>query len=47
MIEELGNKLLIDGNGDCLGERLPETREIVDKINELIKYINSQKENKR
>ena len=41
IIEELKEKKLIDfRTGMLVGEELPHTREIMDKINEIIREVN-------
>lgn len=43
MIKKLEDSLLIDEKGNCWGKRLPDNKEIINKINEIIEYINNQK----
>ena len=42
MIEELGNRAMVDRDGNCYGMAPPGVYEIVEKINEIIHYLNSK-----
>ena len=41
MIEHLNNHLVYQGNLRC-GEEYPSTNEIVNKINEIVDYLNKE-----
>ena len=46
-IEELAYISKCDQFGNCYGQNAPTTHQIVDKINEIIGWINKQEENKK
>ena len=46
MIEELTPNQIMDRDGSVYGEALPSQWEVMNKINEIIRYLNDKEEQK-
>lgn len=44
MISTLENYPIQDYNGDVVGESIPTQQEIINKINEIVRYLNENSE---
>ena len=47
MIERLEDTPILNQYGDCLGMRQPSTMTIVEKINEIIDYLNDKEKDEK